>query len=88
MTLPHPVTPIANDCDIQLAITAGKQPELLWERQLDLLRSTKATFEDGAWYLWTDGSSLTAPKLEPLWRAVLEYGASVRIDAIKPRSTP
>jgi hypothetical protein len=87
MTDADAVVSIDWDCRVLLAITSNAQPEDRWEQQLELLRSTGARFDDGTWYVWLDGSTLTAPHLAPLWRAAVEYGAGVRIDAIKPRSS-
>lgn len=77
--------PVHPDCHVRLAIVSNHQPEERWQQQLELLRSAGAHFEDGSWYLWIEGSSLTAPRLEPLWRAALDYGTHIRIEAIQPQ---
>lgn len=64
-------------------VSAQTKDDWDWDCQLALIRSTGATFhDDKAWYLRVDGPSLTTDRLLPLWRAVAEYGTSVRIERI------
>lgn len=76
--------PLESGCAVRLSIALAPDRGGEWDRQLELIKSTGAEYEDYAWYLWIDEPVLTARHLEPLWRSVAEYGTSVKIDRIKP----
>jgi hypothetical protein len=80
---------VGESCRVGLTIFAGPQQDSRWDEQIDLIRRTGAQYEDRAWYLWLDGPTLTEPRLADLWRAVVEYGTTVRINVIEaPESGP
>lgn len=80
--------PVDGDCAVRLRIGSARQnDDHRWNQQLSLIKSTGAVFDNGAWYLWIDQPTLSTPQLEPLWRAVTEYGTHIRIDRIKPSTT-
>jgi uncharacterized protein RhaS with RHS repeats len=77
------VVVVGEGCRVGLTIFAAPQRDSRWDEQLDLIRRTGAQYEDRSWHLWLDGPTLTEAHLADLWRAVVEYGTTVRINSVE-----